>query len=126
MHWQQPAEPEHETLLAHALREGGADFVAELVSGGTVNRVQRAYGDAHQDALWQEFTKDMGGTDYSHWLYNGSSARDRPADLGYYEGYRIAKALYDRSADKHAALVRILRRRDAAAILRDSGYDGRK
>jgi hypothetical protein len=125
MHWQQPPESDHPTLLARALREGGADFVAELVSGGTINQVQRAWGDAHEAALWQEFRRDMNGTDYSAWLYNGDNAKDRPADLGYYEGYRIARALYDRMSDKHAALVRILRDTDPGALLRDSGYDGR-
>jgi hypothetical protein len=77
------------TLLQKVLEEGGADFLGEMISGGIINRVQRDYGDAHEEALWTEFSVAMHGTDSSRWLYEGDRAKDRPADMGYYIGFKI-------------------------------------
>jgi hypothetical protein len=111
-----------ESLLREALNEGGADFMGELISGGTINNVQRNYGDAHEKALWTQFQEDMMGKDFSGWLYQGDKSKDRPADLGYYMGYRICKAFYDRASDKAEAVRRILNIADAEGFLRESGY----
>jgi hypothetical protein len=126
IHIQQPPEREKSTLLDLALMEGGADFLGEAISGGIINRVQRTYGDAHEQALWVEFQKDMAGTNTSRWLFQGDQSKDRPADLGYYMGYKICEAFYNRTADKREAVRRILRINDAEAFLRESGYTGGK
>lgn len=123
MHFQQPRQPGKTTLLAQALREGSADFLGELISGGTFNRVQRTYGDAHEKDLWTEFRRDMLGTDASHWMFEGDRAKDRPADMGYYIGCKISEAFYRRSDDKKEAVRRILHITDAEAFLKESGYD---
>jgi len=86
-----------------------------------VNRVQRDYGDAHEEALWTEFSVAMHGTDSSLWLYEGGDAKDRPADMGYYIGFKICEALYKRSADK-SAVRQILAISDADAMLKESSY----
>lgn len=124
IHYQQPPSQEKPTLLERSLREGAADFVGELISGGIINRVQRAYGDAHQQALWDDFQKDMSGYDLSNWLYQGEKSKDRPADLGYYVGYRICDAYYRRAANKAEALRRIINITDAPAFLKESVYSG--
>jgi hypothetical protein len=111
-----------ETLLAKALDEGGADFIGELISGGIINRVQRAYGEEHEQALWEEFRAAMHGSDTSHWLYEGDRAQGRPADMGYYEGFKICEAFYRRAADKREAIRRILSISDPEALLKESGY----
>lgn len=113
-----------QTLLHYALREGGADFIAELASGAHTNRVQHAYGSAHEQQLWEEFRKDMHSTDLSHWLFQGDRSTDRPADLGYYIGYKICQTFYRRASDKAEATRRIIRIADADAFLRESGYAG--
>lgn len=110
------------TLLQKALDEGGADFLGEMISGGVINRVQRAYGDAHEEALWTEFSAAMHGADTSRWLYEGDRAKGRPADMGYYMGFKICEAFYQRSTDKSAAIRQILAAADADAILKESGY----
>jgi hypothetical protein len=115
---------EGNTLLAFSLREGGADFIAELTSGAHANRAQHAYGNAHQRALWEEFRKDMDGSDLTHWLFQGDRSTDRPADLGYYIGYKVCEAFYRRATDKTDAVRRIIRITDADAFLRESGYAG--
>ena len=124
MHFQQAPDTGRVTLLQRALREGTADFLAERVSGGIINRTQHVYGDAHEAALWGEFRDAMHGTDVSRWLYGSSRTADRPGDMGYYVGYRIAEAYYRQARDKAAALRVLLRVEDAAAILRESGYAG--
>lgn len=121
------ANPQHgwhgkPTLLDQALTEGGADFLGEMISGGTINRVQRAFGDDHEQALWTEFSAAMHGTDSSHWLYEGDRAKDRPADMGYYVGFKICEAFYKRSTDKEEAIRRILALSDPEALLKASGY----
>ena len=124
IHIQQPREEERTTLLQQALREGGADFIGEMISGGIINRIQRTYGDAHGRALWEEFRKEMQGAEVGHWMYQGDKSKGRPADLGYYIGYKICETFYRRAADKRAAVSRILNITDAEAFLRESGYGG--
>lgn len=124
IHIQQPEQKGNATLLDRALREGAADFVGELISGSIINRVQRTYGNAHEQDLWQEFQKEMSGADASHWLYQGDRSKDRPADLGYYMGFKICEAFYQHSSDKRAAVARILNMTNGADFLKESGYNG--
>jgi hypothetical protein len=66
----------------------------------------------------------MGGTDVTRWLYNqGSATADRPGDLGYFIGYRIAEAYYARTSDKRLALKAIIEVSNATEFLAQSGYD---
>jgi hypothetical protein len=113
-----------DTLLRYSISEGGADFIAELASGAHTNRAQHVYGNAHERLLWEEFCKDMLGSDLSHWLFQGDRSTDRPADLGYYIGYKICEAFYRRTTDKSEAVQRIIRVTDPEAFLRESGYAG--
>jgi len=109
------------TVLAQAIREGGADFVAELVTGRNINDHVHAWADPREREVWEEFRAAMNGRDFGRWFGNSGEA-GRPPDLGYYVGYRIAKALYDRSPDKRRAIGEILRGTDAPALLAASGY----
>jgi hypothetical protein len=113
------------SLLAQSVIEGGADFLGELISGEHINQHLHAYGDAREVELWEEFRKEMGGTKVNAWLYNGSSSRDRPADLGYYVGYKIVESYYTRARDKRKAVGEILTIRDFAEFLKESGYEAR-
>ena len=120
IHYQQADEGT--TLLGQAIHEGTADFVGEMISGQTINKHLRAYGDAHEAELWKEFSEKMNGKDLSHWLYEGDESKDRPADLGYYMGSRIAEAYYERAVNKKQAIRDILLVKDYSALLRDSHY----
>jgi hypothetical protein len=120
IHCQQPGRAS--TLLAHCFREGSADFVGELISGGQINDRLREYGDAHEADLWREFSAAMNKNDTSQWLYQGDKSKDRPADLGYYMGYRIAEVYYERTEDKKKAIHDILTVHDFPAFLRESRY----
>jgi hypothetical protein len=122
IHIQQSHGKHKTTLLEQALREGGADFIGEMISGGIINSVQRSYGASHEQTLWTEFQREMLGTDLKGWMYQGDQAKDRPADLGYYLGYKICEAFYGRTPDKAEAVRRILNITAPEAFLKESGY----
>jgi hypothetical protein len=120
IHFQQRHEAR--TLLGKAFHEGSADFLASLIAEGNFNQATYDYGYAHEAELWKQFRAEMGGEDASRWLY-GSSRRDgRPADLGYFMGFRIAQAYYNRAKDRKQAVRDLLTSSDFEGILKASRY----
>ncbi len=109
-------------LLAQSLREGVANFLARLTTGctGAAESVYD-YGIAHERELWEEFRQQLTGA-YDNWLYNGHTSKDRPGDLGYFMGDRIAEAYYNRPLDKRQAVYDLLHIADYGAFLTASGY----
>jgi hypothetical protein len=109
------------TLLQWAIREGSADFLAELAAGGHTNPWAHAYGKANEPELWRQFKAEIKSTDVDDWM--GSSRRAGwPSALGYYVGYRILQAYYSKAPDKPQAVRQIIAATDADAVLRESGY----
>lgn len=121
IHYQQN-DADTPTLLGQSIHEGTADFVGEMISGQTINKHLRSYGDAHEAELWGQFRKEMAGKDVSRWLYQGDASTDRPADLGYYIGARIAESYYQHNSDKKQAIRDILTVTDYDAFVRASHY----
>lgn len=124
VHYQQDYAP-GQTLLRQAIAEGVADFIAELISGRHINVPAHAYGEPRQQELWCEFRTQMQDEEVRGWMYNGASAGDRPADLGYFVGYKIAQAYHARAADPRQAVRDMLTIQDFDAFLAASGYDER-
>ena len=123
IHYQQKyPRNQNSSLLTRAVGEGSADFVAELISGSHINPHLHEYGNPIERELWFEFQKEMKGSDVSNWLYQGYRAVSRPADLGYYMGYKIAEAYYKNAPDKKQALRDILEIRDMDDFLAKSKY----
>jgi hypothetical protein len=122
IHYQQPLAIFRNSLLYKSLREGSADFVAEMISGRHINGHVHEWASQKEDSLWAEFSARMNETDTSGWLYDGNNTEGVPADLGYWIGYKIVQSYYEKSPDKEAALAEILRMRDAQAFLDQSGY----
>ena len=117
----------HGTVLAQSIKEGSANFLAELATGHAAAASLNAYGDTHEREIWRDFKRDMHSRDYSQWIYDGWNRKalgDRPIDLGYYVGYRITKAYYDKLTDKRKAIRDILSIRDFDDFLLQSGYSG--
>jgi hypothetical protein len=108
------------TLLAASLKEGSADFIAELISGRHINQHVHDYANSKEKELWLEFKERMNGKDYSGWLY--SSSKGRPNDLGYWMGYKITKSYYDQALNKNAAIDEILHIKDFNKFLAQSAY----
>jgi hypothetical protein len=111
------------SLLGKALNEGGADFIAELIAGEHINPHLHEYGNPREKELWLEFKKEMNGTSAKNWLYQGNEAKDKPADLGYYIGYKIIESYYKKAADKKQAVKDILEIKNFDEFLKLSGYE---
>ncbi|WP_020568508.1 DUF2268 domain-containing putative Zn-dependent protease [Neolewinella persica] len=121
IHYQQNFKGK-KTLLFQSLKEGSADFIGELISGTHINKVAFDYGEAHSEMLTREFVKKMKNKKFKDWLYQTSEKDDRPNDLGYWMGYKITKAYYDRQADKTKAIFEILNIKDPSQFTKKSGY----
>ena len=113
-----------QTLLAKAVQEGSCDLISELIAGDIINTVQKTYGDAHEADLWREFQAEMNTGSVDKWMYNGSTVKDKPADLGYYIGYRITSEYYRRAKNKMQAVREILNIQDLTKFVAESGYNG--
>ncbi|WP_194976885.1 gliding motility protein GldB-related protein [Aquiflexum lacus] len=109
-------------LLTMTIMEGAADFIAKKVTGTSINDNMYTYAYENEEQIWNEFSQEMYGNDYSKWLYNGNNSKDRPADLGYFIGYRICEAYYNQAADKEKALNEILKTNNFRKFLNKSGY----
>ncbi|MCW3465988.1 hypothetical protein [Chitinophaga nivalis] len=115
-------------LLSQCLYEGACDFVVKLVTGKEVPLPYMEYGPANEAALKEKFKAEMYGTSYRNWLYN-SGGKGKVGDLGYYMGYTICQAYYNKAANKKQALKTILELPygDSVAVgrfLAQSGYYG--
>ncbi|MBO0931040.1 gliding motility protein GldB-related protein [Fibrella aquatilis] len=113
------------TLLAAAIAEGSADFLAKLATGAiATGTATYTFGEANERAVWQAFSQEMDGTNWRNWLYNGNAGNtyNYPADMGYFVGYRICEAYYNRATNKTQALRDMLQTTDYKAFLTKSGY----
>ena len=107
-------------LLGKALQEGSCDTIGELISGRNINDHLKVYGKKHDAEIWRDFEANMYKPDFSQWFYNAQTAKDRPADLGYYVGYLITQAYYKNAKDKRQAVHDILNIQDARAFFEAS------
>lgn len=122
VHFQQNY-PKDNSLLAQCILEGSADFICELIAGGHSNKNIYKYAEAHKQELWNEFQSKMNGSDWTGWLYYSKDATRK--DVGYYMGYQICKAYYDRATDKNQAVWEILNIRSFGEFFTASGFNGR-
>ena len=124
VHTQQKLHPDSTAikceLLYKALREGAGDFIGELVSQ---NPKKNEYGDKNENRLWNEFKNELCNQYIGNWLYNGSTVKNKPRDLGYYIGYKIIESYYKNTRDKKEAIVDIIEMDDAIRFLELSRYD---
>ena len=114
------------TLLAQAMYEGAADFVAEQVTGQVPALPYMRYGREHEAGLKRDFQMEMGSTSWDGWLYNGPGNRYGVGDLGYYIGYAIMRDYHARATNKAKALSEIIELdyRDQEAVGRFAAASG--
>ena len=106
-------------LLEKAIREGSADFIAELCTGKNPSIAAHTYANPREEELWKEFKSVMYGTDYTGWTGIPS---DRPAGLAYWIGYKIVESFYDRQTKKISAIETLIDTTDYQSIFEQSGY----
>lgn len=131
---------ERRDLLAWALREGAANYLAALVTGNDRSGADNAWASSREPQLFDEFMRDRqtmrehwrgaepdttavaAGT---RWMWNQRADDGRPADLAYWIGQRIWHAYYQKHPDKRAATRAMLVLPDPDKVLRDSGYQSK-
>jgi hypothetical protein len=111
-----------DTVLKQSLVEGGAELIAELISGQVSNVHLQQWARGREREIDEQFLADQDSKDLSPWLYKGPGTPDKPGDLGYWVGYRIAKAYYLKASDKRRALKDLLELKNPKAILANSGW----
>lgn len=104
-----------------SLIEGIAELVSELTTGEVSYAYLAELVRGREKEIETAFVADQDKTDLSGWLYN-THPPDKLGDLGYWVGYRIAKAYWLRASDKRAALADLLQMTDPKAILAQSGW----
>jgi hypothetical protein len=121
LRWQRPGL--EDSLLRQALLEGYADLVTEQVLGrGTPPAEERArFGARHEADLWTAFRADMAGTSLAPWMY-GPGRPGEPADMGYWLGLRICRAVLGSSGSEAALRRSLLLLEDPFTLLLDSAY----
>ena len=110
-------------LLYNVMQEGFCDFIGELVAGNHINTVAQEYGDKHERQLWTEFKNELCNESSNNWLYNYLTVKEKPADLGYYIGYKIAQEYYKNAVDKKQAVIDIIEMDNPIKFLELSKYD---
>lgn len=126
VHVQQPlaqVESADDTVLHAAVVEGAAEFVTEQMTGSVAYPLLHQWTRGREKELETAFVAEKDGkANGSRWLYNQQGKDGWPGDLGYWVGYRIAKAHYNRAPDKAAAIKAIIEMRDPTAFLAESGW----
>ena len=124
VHFEQ-AQVAHASLLRDCLIEGGANFIAKLITGRETDSASMRFGREHESLVWKRFQRDMHGTDDGYWIANGGSDRvgaDWMHDMGYFVGFQIAGAYYAQARDKKQAIRDLLELKDPDSLLQASGY----
>ena len=124
-------------LLLNILAEGGADYIAKLVTGTVRQSKRDAWARERYEYVRTEFLKDrekvkhMSAEDISakgsprfRWVRNAKKAPDEgwPGELGYWVGNEIWTGYFEQAEDKEAALKELLYLRNPQEVLAKSGY----
>jgi hypothetical protein len=120
IHVQQAAEQPNPTVLERALQEGVADFLGELISGGISNVAVHQAVRGRELEIEKNFVADLDKTDLSAWFDN--TTKEDVGQLGYWVGYRIAKAYFSNAAHPRAAIRELIQLTDAHDLLAKSGW----
>lgn len=122
IHFNQRGMADDSTLLQAVMIEGSADFIGELISGKTANERLHVWAKGKEKKVWADFEKEMYTSHVYNWIANSNQeTADKPADLGYWVGYQICKAYYDKSPDKQKAVHDILNIKNYKEFYEKSG-----
>jgi hypothetical protein len=124
IHFNQEGMKRDTTLLQGVMIEGSADFIGELISGHNSNERLHVWAKGKEKQVWADFKKEIYLNRGYNWIANSNQeTADKPADLGYWVGYQIAKAYYDNSTDKKLAIKEILNIKDYKEFYAKSGVE---
>ncbi len=110
------------SLLAITIREGIAEFFAELITGKYTQDEACFYTRSHEKELWERFKKEMNGKDTGDWMWKNPKNQEQPRDVGYVLGALIVEFYYKKSLDINATVSEILSITDYESFLKKSDY----
>lgn len=110
------------SLLGLCIREGTAEFIADLVTGSMTQDGAIDFIRANEARLWEQFQGEMHGAETGDWMWSTPKDSLQPPHVGYVLGALICQAYYDKAEDKAQAVQDILGVTDYAAFLEASGY----
>ncbi len=110
------------SLLGLCIREGTAEFFADLVTGRITQDEGLEYTLKHEERLWEQFETEMNGEETGDWMWKKPEDPEQPYHVGYAMGYRIVEAYYNNAEDKAGAVNDILSVTDYQGFLDQSGY----
>lgn len=112
----------YNNLLGNAIFEGAADFLSFLVCGSHINEYVHEWANEKEKEIWDEFKKEMYTKNTQNWIGNADRAKNKPADLGYYIGFKICESYYNKQTNKKKAISDILKTTDWNEFYKKSGY----
>ena len=115
VHFNQHKMKDGNTLLWKSIREGSAEFIAELISGETDADYRKFKGKELE--VWNDFKNDKNKSIWSSWQQESES---RPRNAGYWMGYMICKAYYEKNGNKEKVVKDILSIQDYPQFLKES------
>ncbi|HET8860324.1 DUF2268 domain-containing putative Zn-dependent protease [Marivirga sp.] len=107
VHFNQNGMEKGNTLLWKSIREGSAEFIAEIISGQTDADFKDFEGQ--EIKIWNDFENDMDKSIWNSWQ---QASEKRPRNAGYWAGYIICKAYYEQIGNKSKAIDDILNIQD--------------
>ena len=115
------AGPEN-TLLGTCIREGAAEFFADLVTGHITKDDAIGFVRDNEDRLWRRFVTEMHGSETGDWIWETPKDTLQPPHVGYVLGCFIVRSYYENAEDKAKAVREILGVTDYDAFLKESRY----
>lgn len=112
-------------LLDNIIREGVASYISEKLMMQQTENNTRAflYVKENEKKLWGELKSGLCSKDFSKWLFNAATSKDRPGDLGYRMGYNLAESYYENAVDKKSAVKEMIEMSNPLLFLDKSLYD---
>ncbi|MDT0644959.1 DUF2268 domain-containing putative Zn-dependent protease [Zunongwangia sp. F363] len=115
VHFNQDKMKDGNTLLWKSIREGSAEFIAELISGETDADYTKFKG--REMEIWNDFKEEKNKSIWRSWQ---QESEERPRNAGYWMGYTICKAYYEQIQDPEKTVQDILSIKDYSEFLRKS------
>lgn len=110
------------TLLGACIREGAAEFFADLVTGHILREEAIGFTRDNEEELWRRFVTEMHGTETGDWMWGTPKDSLQPPNVGYVLGCFIVRSYYVNAEDKDQAVREILGVTDYDAFLAKSRY----
>lgn len=118
VHFNQGRMKKGNSLLWKSIREGSAEFIAEILTGKTDADFTPFRG--REEEIWSDFTQEMHESVWTSWQ---QESEQRPRNAGYWAGYMICKAYSESIGDMDQAISDILSIRDYEEFYQNSNVE---